>query len=313
MYRNKKISVAMPAYNEEKLIEKAIKSIPDFVDKLIVVDDDSKDNTFSIAKKYEGKRVTVIKHTKNQGVGGAIITGFKEALKEKADIAVVMAGDAQMDPNDLPNILDPIVNNVVDCTKGNRFLHPEIYKKMPKFRLFGNRILTILTKISSGYYHISDPQNGYVAVSRNVLETIDWGMVDKRFSFENDMLIHLNVNNFSVKNIKTNPIYGEEKSKIKIHSFALKLSFLLIKKFFWRIKEKYFVRDFHPTFIFFIAGFIMLFFGLIWSLLVLRARFITPDITCGSVVLSALLLICGSQSIFTGFILDMYESKTLKT
>ncbi len=167
MYKNNKISIVVPAYNEEKLISKTIKSIPDFADKIIVIDDASKDKTSEIVKEEikSNDKIILINHEKNQGVGGGIASGYKWSRDNEIDIAVVMGGDAQMNPEDLPNLLDAIIEKGADFAKGNRLLAPDVRKVMPKFRLFASQVLSLLTKIASGYWHVLDPQCGYFAIN----------------------------------------------------------------------------------------------------------------------------------------------------
>lgn len=176
MYKGKKILVVVPAYNEEKLIAGVLKTIPEWVDAIVVVDDASKDRTSEIVNSLKEKdsRIALIVHSENKGVGASIADGYKWALKNGYDVAVVMAGDGQMDPADLPSILDPVVSGEVDYSKGNRFFTGEAYQKMPKIRYFGNAVLSLLTKIASGYWHIADSQSGYTAINKKALQLIDW-------------------------------------------------------------------------------------------------------------------------------------------
>ena len=258
MYRDKTVSVIVPAYNEEKLIGKVLKTIPAFVDHIVVVDDASPDRTGEVVTSRQGgdPRITYIRHPKNEGVGGAIATGYKWARDKGIDISVVMAGDAQMDPKDLPTLLNPIAEGGVDYSKGNRLFTGKAWRVIPKSRYFGNAILSFLTKIASGYWHIADSQSGYGAVTLQVLKTIDLENIYKRYGMPNDLLVKLNVYHFRVRDVPINPIYGiGEKSGLKIYKVVFTLSFLLIKLFFWRLKEKYVIRDFHPLVLFYLLGF----------------------------------------------------------
>ena len=263
MYRDNKIGIVVPAYNEEKLIGETLSGLPDYVDRIYVIDDGSKDNTSKIVQEFMEKdpRITLIKHERNQGVGKSIIDGYKAALKEGMDIVAVMAGDNQMDPAYLPSLLDPIVEGKADYTKGNRLLGPEYVRNMPKFRYLGNMILTFLTKIASGYWHIMDPQNGYTAISRRALERIPLDKVYTWYGYPNDLLVKLNVYGFRVLDVPIPARYGKEKSKIRYTKYVLKVSWLLLKDFFWRLKEKYLLYNFHPLVFFYIFGIIFLIFG----------------------------------------------------
>ncbi len=216
MYKEKTIGVVVPAYNEEKLIGRVIETMPEFVDAIIIVDDVSQDDTVKIVKKYKAKlksRLVLIEHEKNQGVGGAILTGYGYAADNNIDITAVMAGDAQMDPNELVDILEPVAINKADYVKGNRLFTGEAWNIIPHYRYLGNAALSLLTKIASGYWHIADSQTGYAAVSLKALKTMKLGNVYKRYGFPNDLLVHLNVYNFRVMDVPVSPIYNIGKNQ----------------------------------------------------------------------------------------------------
>lgn len=259
MYKKKKIGIVIPAYNEEKLISKVIKTMPRFVDKIIVIDDKSKDKTTNIVESLarRDKKILLIKHKANQGVGGAIANGYKWCRDNDIDIAAVMAGDGQMLPEDLPKILEPVVDDRADYSKANRLLSGEVYEKMPKSRYFGNSVLSFTTKIASGYWHIMDSQSGYTAINKKMLKLIDWDKMYKGYGQPNDLLIRLNVCNARVCDIPLGAVYGiGEKSGIKITKVSFTIPKMLIKMFFWRLKEKYIIRDFHPLVLFYFFGFL---------------------------------------------------------
>ncbi len=258
MYGEKKIMVVVPAYNEENLIQRVVETMPEFVDRIVVVDDCSRDNTKGVLEELQSKfqdRLVVLRHSTNQGVGGSIITGYKWCLEHCADVAVVMAGDAQMDPADLPALLDPVVSSRADFTKGNRLFTGDAWKQIPRVRYLGNSVMSLLTKIASGYWQVADSQCGYTAISREVMKTIDWDQMYKRYGQPNDLLVRLNVYNFRVCDVKVKPVYNiGEKSGIKPIRMIPKLSWLLFKLFFYRMWEKYVIRDFHPLIFFYSAG-----------------------------------------------------------
>jgi len=173
------------------------------------------------------------------------------------DVAVVMAGDAQMDPEDMPSLLNPVVDGETDYAKGNRLFTGEAYQLIPKKRYYGNAVLSLLTKIASGYWHVADSQTGYTAVRLEVLQAIDLDKIYKRYGMPNDFLVKLNVYNFRVKDVPVKPVYNiGEKSGIKIGKVVFTLSWLLSKLFLWRMKEKYIIRDFHPLVFSYMLGFI---------------------------------------------------------
>jgi glycosyltransferase involved in cell wall biosynthesis len=241
LYLYKKISIVIPAYNEEQFIGVTLSLIPEYIDKVYVVDDGSVDNTYGIIIETAEKRNSIvpIKHMKNCGVGAAIISGYRKSLEDQMDISVVMGGDNQMDPKYIPNLIEPIIEGRAEYTKGNRLLNKGYTKGMSSWRLLGNSILTLLTKVSSGYWSIMDPQNGYTAISRNALETIDIDSIYTKYGYCNDMLAKLNIYGFKVMDISIPARYGNEKSKIKYGSYILKVSWLLMKNFFWRLENKY--------------------------------------------------------------------------
>ena len=180
----------VPAYNEELLLDKTLGTIPDFVDKVVVVDDCSKDGTYEVAQGFVEKdreRYVLLQHEVNQGVGGAIATGYKWCRDQEIDVAVVMAGDAQMDPVDLPALLEPVVRDEADYAKGNRLFTGDAWNIIPRTRYLGNSALSFLTKIASGYWHVADSQTGYTAINKRALATINWDRMYKRFGQPNDL------------------------------------------------------------------------------------------------------------------------------
>lgn len=315
MYRDKTVSVVVPAYNEEKLIGNVLKTIPRFVDHIVVVDDASRDQTGEVVKSHQGEdpRITYLRHPKNEGVGGAIVTGYKWAREKEIDISVVMAGDAQMDPRDLPDLLDPIVDGKVDYSKGNRLFTGKAWSVIPKARYLGNAVLSFLTKIASGYWHVADSQSGYGAVTLQVLKTIDLDSIYKRYGMPNDLLVKLNVYQFRVRDVSVNPIYGiGEKSGLKIYKVVFTLSSLLLKLFLWRLKEKYIIRDFHPLVLFYLLGFVLTPIGVILGSYLLVFRIFFGSVATTSALFSAFFTISGLQSLFFAMWFDMEYNKDLK-
>jgi len=308
MYKTKKICAVVPAFNEEEHILQVINSMPLFVDYIIVIDDSSSDNTYKMAANSNDPRVIPIKHEINQGVGGAIVTGHKKAMELGLDISVVMAGDAQMDPKYLPKLLDPLIDEGYHYSKGNRFMRKDSLKGMPKLRVIGNMFLTFLNKLSSGYWNIFDPQNGYTAIKLNVFEELDVEQLAKRYEFENSMLLHLNIGNFRVKDVPIPSLYGNEKSKIKLYKFIPKTSLFLLKGFLYRMYQKYTLRNFHPIVIFLFFGFLFFASGFLVGLVLFYLYMKNISISAGTTMLSVLPMILGLQLILTGIILDVYET-----
>jgi glycosyltransferase involved in cell wall biosynthesis len=257
MYKNKTLAAVVPAYNEEKLLSRVVETMPDFVDHIVVVDDKSRDGTAAEALRLQktDPRVVLLAHEVNQGVGGAIATGYKWARDRGVDMAVVMAGDGQMDPADLPALCDPVADDGVDYSKGNRLVHEESYHLIPKVRFFGNAILSFLTKMASGYWHIADSQTGYTVISLKALRAVDWDKMYKRYGQPNDILVRLNIENMRVRDVPVKPVYNiGEKSGFKPRQVLWPISRLLISMFAWRLWKKYMIRDAHPLFLFILMG-----------------------------------------------------------
>lgn len=313
MYKDKSVGVAIPAYNEEKLIGQVIDTMPAFVDKIIVVDDCSKDNTNLVVQSYVDKdpdRVILICHEVNQGVGGAIATGYKWCRDHKIDATVVMAGDAQMDPSDLPALLDPVVNNEVDYSKGNRLISGEAWEKIPRVRYLGNAMLSLLTKIASGYWNIADSQTGYTVANLKVLQTLDLDGIYKSYGMPNDMLVKLNIFSFRVCDVEIKPIYGiGEKSGIKPLRMIPKLARLMYRFFMYRMVQKYIIRDFHPLIFFYLSGFVMFISGLILGLYLFFYRLFVGPVEATSSIMAVFLFITGMQSLFFAMWFDMDYNK----
>ena len=313
MIGSKSIAVVVPAYNEEALIGDTLAGIPSFVDRIIVVDDASKDATAEKARGYADPQIEVIVHEKNQGVGAAIVTGYKRALAEGIDVTAVMAGDNQMDPDELEKIAAPVLAGEVDYAKANRLISGRAWELIPRSRYIGNAVLSLLTKIASGYWHVADSQAGYTAISLDTLERLDLDRVYTRYGFPNDLLVHLNVINARVRDIPSRPIYNVgEKSGIKIRKVVPRISWLLLKGFFWRMREKYVIRDFHPLVFFYLLGIVMTLAGVALGIAETVLRIMGNAITPATIVLVALLLIAGSQFTLFAMWFDMESNKDLR-
>ncbi|WP_322806258.1 glycosyltransferase family 2 protein [Thermanaerothrix sp.] len=315
MVKGKKIAVVVPAYNEEKLIGKVIETMPEFVDFIIVVDDGSTDGTSNVVKKYQDqnkREIILLRHATNRGVGGAIISGHKKALEVGADVVAVMAGDAQMDPSDLPNILEPVINGQCDYSKGNRFINGEAWRKMPRLRFFANAVLSMLNKITSGFWHISDPQCGYTAISSTALRKLNLDAISQGYHFENSMLTELNIHNMKVTDVPIKAIYGiGEKSGINEFVAIFSFTLFLVKAFVQRLYRKYIIRDFHPLVFFYFFGLLSLLAGLGFGLYLIAIRLIMGTIVEATSALFAMLLfLSGLQMVLFGMWFDKdYSSR----
>lgn len=268
-FSGKTVAAFVPAFKEETQIARVIDTMPEFIDWIVIIDDASPDKTSEVvkAKMPDNARIILLIHEQNQGVGGAIATGYKWARDNDVDMAVVMAGDGQMDPADLPALLKPVAEEGVNYSKGNRLIYPKARELVPGVRWFGNSVLSLLTKIASGYWHVADSQTGYTVADRRVLQTIDWDRMYKRYGQPNDLLIKLNVENFRVRDVPIKPVYNiGEKSGIKVSRVLFTISGLLFKGFLWRLNEKYVVRDFHPLVLFYGLGAAFVIFSLLFAM-----------------------------------------------
>jgi glycosyltransferase involved in cell wall biosynthesis len=316
VYQGKTVAVVVPAYNEESLIGATLCGIPDFVDKIIVIDDCSPDRTAECileAARQQPERIHLIRHEQNQGVGGAIATGYKWCRDQEIDVAVVMAGDNQMDPADLPAILDPVVQDKADYTKGNRLFTGDAWNQIPRIRYLGNSMLSLLTKIASGYWHVADSQSGYTAINRKALRRIDWDQMYKKYGQPNDLLVRLNICDLRVWDVPVRPVYNiGEKSGIKPIRMIPKLSWLLFKLFLYRMKEKYIIRDFHPLIFFYFLGGVLFPGGLLFGLYLMTYRLFIGSVAATSALFATFLFISGLQSIFFAMWFDMEHNRDLK-
>lgn len=364
MLNNKTIAVVVPAYNEETQIGMVIETMPDFVDKIVIVDDCSSDKTGTIVKNYwptshnsgpslpnqlekeiaghfnraeralqkqsrtelalfpeafienkspENERIIYIRLKKNSGVGAAIARGYKWCKDHGIDCTAVMAGDGQMDPAELKSICLPVVNNEVDYVKGNRLIHRSALLVIPKIRFFGNSILSILTKLASGYWHVSDTQTGFTAISNKALNAIRLHKIYPRYGMPNDMLVKLNIAFCTLKEVEIKPVYDiGEKSKMKLHKVVPKISWLLFKSFFKRLWVKYLFRDFHPLFLLYNMAFLLFAFALPYGYKILKLSLIHQTSVNPLTVLAFVFIAISSfQSLLFAMWMDIQDNERL--
>jgi glycosyltransferase involved in cell wall biosynthesis len=249
MYKNKKVGVVVPAYNEAAFISKVINGIPEYVDLIYIVNDASTDYTGEIASGVasNNKRVRLITHEQNYGVGKAIISGYKGCLESNLDIVAIMAGDNQMDPVQLPLLLDPLVSGEADYTVGDRISNLKHMKGMSLWRRLGNWILRWLTRIAAGNFNITDPQNGYTAITRQALLRLDLDEIYPRYGYCNDILVRLSIARARIKQIPMPAVYGSEKSKIRYPKYIPTVSWLLLKSFLRRMKIQLFQKNYYTA------------------------------------------------------------------
>ncbi len=305
MYNGAKIAAIVPAYKEAAHIAKVIKTMPKFVDFIVVVDDCSPDETSQAAAATKSPRLTLIRHEKNLGVGGAIITGHKAALDLGADVNVIMAGDGQMDPDYLPQLLDRVVLDGYGFAKANRFFSSTSFSGMPRHRVFGNIVLSFMTKFASGYWNLFDPQNGYTAVRTSVLRRMPLEQVAERYSFENDFLIQLSILDVPATDVPIPAVYGEEVSSIRLGKVVPELMRLLVVGFWKRIWYRHVIWSFSPIALLLVFGILLTAIGLGISGWLFVLSFDSTGITAGTVMLAALPTILGSQMLISALQLDI--------
>lgn len=310
MYKNHKISVSIPAYNEEEFIGATIESVPDYVDYIIVVNDKSKDKTEEAAKKYQKKlknKLFVITPEQNGGVGASIMIGHNKGIELGADIAVVMAGDNQMDPAYLPTLLDTLIDNNFDYTKGNRFFHLKELKTMPKVRLIGNIVVSFMTKFCTGYWSISDPLNGYTALRLETYKKLDQSSIAKRYDFEVSLLNELSLISAKVKDVFIPALYRNEVSDIKLVRDTLHTSSRLFKGFFKRLLVKYTLFNFSPIVLFYFFGTLMIVWSIVFGTYLILYSIGPRTTTTATDMLAVVPLILGFQLVLQAVVLDIYN------
>ena len=309
MFEGQRIAAVVPALNEALHIGDVLRRMPAFVDLIVVVDDGSSDGTAATAEAVGDPRIQVIRHPQPRGVGGATVSGMQRALEHGADIVVKVDGDGQMDPTRMETLLTPLTRDGYDYAKANRFLDARALQQMPLPRLLGNFALTFLTKLASGYWHVFDPQNGYVAAKASALQALELPRIATGFFFENDMLIHLNILNYRVKDVPLPAYYGNEKSSLQVKRILVTFPFCLARGFCQRVWEKYMLRDFSPIALFWLVGFpLMLGGGLFGSVTWVRSAWSGHAATTGTVMLSVLPFLLGFELILQAIILEIRES-----
>jgi glycosyltransferase involved in cell wall biosynthesis len=300
-----RVAAVVPAHNESAHIARVIESMPELVDLIVVVDDCSTDDTFERAEATGDPRLTLIRHEQNTGVGGAVMTAHRKALELDADVNVVMAGDGQMDPDYLPALLDPIAHDGLGFTKANRFYSADSFVGMPRNRVFGNVILSFMTKMASGYWNLFDPQNGYTATSRDTLLRMDLDRVRQGYEFENDWLINLNILGVRARDIPVPAVYGDEVSGMKMSKVVPAISGLLFKGFWRRITLKYVIEGFHPIALLLFTGLMLVLWGLLTGLAITIYSIGPETASTATVLLSVVPFLMGFQMLLTALQLDV--------
>lgn len=365
MINGKTIAVVVPAYNEETQIGMVIESMPDFVDRIVVIDDCSVDKTSEIVEAYitnhrrsevnlkpasidvkpnrynratlvssqiaakensefpeitvfnenpEFDRIILLKHRTNSGKGAGVSTGYKWCLDHRIDCTATMDGDGQMDPAELESICRPIIDENIDYVKGNRLIHRSALLVIPKVRYLGNSILSILTKLASGYWHVSDTQTGYAAISLKALQSIRIHQIYRSYGYPNDMLVKLNIAFCTIREVEIKPVYDVgEQSKMKIMKVIPTVSWLLFKSFFKRLWGKYLFRDFHPLFILYHFSFLLLILSAPLAFKILNIWLIEKgQVNPVTLIAFMFLFISSFQSLLFAMWMDMQDNERLQ-
>ncbi|MCP4754621.1 MAG: glycosyltransferase family 2 protein [Proteobacteria bacterium] len=366
MLDGKTIAVVLPAYNEEKQIGTVIETLPDFVDRIVVVNDASRDATSTVVQGYiddrghgtstttivernteideenrylraesllqqrneadlrsftpsevanrnpDRERIILINHLKNGRKGAAVATGYLWCRNHGIDCTAIMDGDGQMDPAELESICRPVVEGEADYVKGNRLVHRSAPLMIPKVRYFGNSILSILTKIASGYWHVSDTQTGYTAISKEALGRIELHKIYRDYGVPNDILVKLNIASCTIKEIEIKPVYQiGETSKMSIPRVVIPIAWLLFKSFFKRLWIKYLFKDFHPLFLLYHFSFVLGLAAVPYAVKILRLALIPQPANPVTVLAFVFLFISGFQSLLFAMWMDIQANERL--
>ena len=308
--RRPQLAVVLPAYRVRDQVEAVVRSLVDIADNIIVVDDCCPEQSGAhLQKAFSHPKLQVLFHDKNQGVGGATTTGFQAALDAGADIIVKMDSDGQMEARYLGRLIAPLANGKADFAKGNRFYDLRALRSMPATRRFGNFGLTLLTKAASGFWHLSDPTNGFFAIRRNALDMVNFHLLDRRYFFEISLLVQLNVIRAVALDIPIPAKYGDEQSSLSPFKALVSFPSKLVASLFHRIWWRYFIYDINIVTIFLITGSILFFGGGTFGAYRWSQNWIEGhEQSAGTVALAMLPMILGFQMLLQAVVLDMMES-----
>ena len=307
-----RVAVVIPCYRVGDAIFDILARIGPEVSHIYVVDDRCPEQTGDrVQARVTDPRVTVLRHTVNQGVGGALVTGYKQALADGQTIVVKLDGDGQMDPALIPRFVRPVAAGQADYAKGNRFYHLESLLSMPRARLFGNAGLSFMTKASSGYWRIFDPTNGYTAIHAAALRLIPLDKVARDYFFESDMLFRLNIARAVVQDIPMDAVYGDEKSGLKIAKVVPRFLLRHAVNFCKRVGYSYFLRDFQIASVNLVIGLAAIAFGIIFGITQwVDASRADVSASAGTVMIATLPIILGVQLLLQAVSYDIQNQPT---
>jgi len=290
-----------------------------YVDFLIITDDCSTDRTYEIARAYQDKdpRIHIIKHEKNMGVGFSLVEEYHKMIELGGDIAVGIGGDLQMPMEQIPNLLDPIIDGEAEVVKGTRFSQGGTIEGMPLVRIIGNTMISMLCKISTGYWKLFDVVDGFVAVSREAIQKVDWSNPWHGYGYPMEHLGRYNIANVTIKEVPRRAIYlkGERQSQIKGFKYFLKCSPMMLRMFFRRLWRKYIVQNGHPLAFLYLIGIMSSFIGIVLAFLILCSRFLYHDgyvVTGATAIMTAMFLLLGFNSLFFAMFFDMLDNEKLQ-
>jgi dolichol-phosphate mannosyltransferase len=306
----KNVAVVLPCYKVKKQITDVIAGIGSEVNSIIVVDDACPEKSGAhVSDMINDSRITIITHDINQGVGGAVITGFKHAMANGADIVVKLDGDGQYSPSLIPLLISPISDGLADCSKGNRFFNVENLAEMPVVRIIGNAMLSFVNKLVSGYWNIMDPTNGLIAIHVNVLDQLPLDKLDRRYFFESDMLFRLSTVKAVIADIPLQAFYRDETSSLSITQVALSFPKKYINRVCKRIFYNYFLRDFNIGSINLMASLPLIISGAIYGMLKWYDSMTTGiPATAGMVMISGIQLLIGLNCLLSFFNYDVAQT-----